>query len=373
MQVPNAAFEDRTQYLLAPEGGAVYTAADLERDFGAVEWRGCIRTAPDERVVLASGNVLDRLTDDPVPGMRWPVNFVRPHVSTLSFSGNTSGFNGDADALTAGLSIISGDILDCDVDDGASGTFNNPYLNRDHACKNSSTSNAFNIIEACVSDPNEFAYFENGGEACPWRDDFLPWTEIRPISGPNMNCPAAMLGLSDNRSQIIEKLDEMYPVPPGTHADLGLMWGLRMLSPQTEWANFFGQDRPANYDDAGARKILVLLTDGENFYPRLIEGYYGCREDRDNRRGSAGSCFVPDNIGVTSRDALDELMLDSCEAIREDYDIEIFTIAVDISSSRTINLLAECADDPNKAFNISAAEIGAAFESIAAREVRLTQ
>ena len=370
-QVPSAPFENRLQYLLEPEDEVVYTAAAMQEDFDLVEWRGCIRTAPDERIVSPGGNVLRRLTDEPVPGMRWHVNRLEPHLRTVGFSGNPSNFNGDADALAAGLDLVQGQILRCDPE--LSGVFSNPYLNTDHACTNNSNSNSFNTLDACVSDPNEFAFLNQGGDLCPWRTNIFPWTSIRPISGPNVNCPAAMLGLSEDRSQIIDKLDEMFPVPPGTHADIGLMWGLRMLSPRREWADFFGQSRPKGYNDPGARKILVLLTDGENFYPRLQEGYYGCREDSNSARGSAGPCFVPDSIGAPTRDALDGLMLDACDAIRDDYQVELFTIAVDITSNRTIDLLADCAASPDRAFNISASEIDAVFQTIAAQELRLLQ
>ena len=83
-RVPNAAFEDRTRYLLAPQEEINYTTEAMENDFGLVDWRGCIRTAPDERVVLSSGSVLNSLTDAPVPGMRWHVNFVAPHLSSIA-------------------------------------------------------------------------------------------------------------------------------------------------------------------------------------------------------------------------------------------------------------------------------------------------
>ena len=369
--VPSTAFENRSQYLLAPEDEIVYTTAQMQEDFQLVDWRGCIRTAPDERIVSPSGNVLRRLTDDPVPGMRWHANYLEPHLRTVPFSGSTSSFSGDADALAAGLGVEPGRALQCNPN--LPNVFNNSYLGEDHACAITPSSNTLNVAEACLSDPNEFAYFNQGGALCAWRDDIFPWTSIRPTAGPNMNCPVAMLGLSEDRGQIIDKLDEMYPVPPGTHADIGLMWSLRMLSPQSEWADFFGQSTPAGYTDPGNRKIMVLLTDGENFYPRLQEGYYGCSNNSNSARGSAGPCWVPGNIGAPNRDALDGLMIDACEAIREDYGIELFTIAVDITSSRTIDLLADCADDPNRAFNISASEINAVFDSIAAQELRLLQ
>ena len=368
-RVPLPAFENRLQYLLEPEDEVDYTAQAMQEDFGLVGWRGCIRTAPDERIVSAAGNVGQRLTDDPVNGMRWHVNMAEAQLRATPFSGNTSSFSGDLEALTAGLNVAPNEILLCNPN--VSGQFSNPYLDEDHACKNSSASTQINTLEACISDPNEFEYLNNGGNICPWRTNILPWNSIRSISGPNMNCPTSMLGLSEDREQIINKLDEMYLVPPGTQADIGLMWGLRMLSPRSEWADFFGQDRPTDYDAAGARKIMVLLTDGQNAFPNLVEGYYGCSVDSNNSRGESGPCWLPDSIGDPSNDSLDSLMLDSCDAIREDYNVELFTIAVDITDPRTINLLADCADDADRAFNISASEIDAVFESIAAQELVL--
>lgn len=369
--VPNSPFENRLQYLLEPEDEVDYTLDAMQEDFGLVGWRGCIRTAPDERIVSGAGNVSQRLTDEPVNGMRWHVNMAEPQLRATPFSGNTSSFTGDPEALMAGLNVAPTEILLCNPN--VSGQFSNPYLDQDHACKNSSASSQINTLEACISDPNEFEYLNQGGNICPWRSNILPWNSIRSISGPNMNCPAAMLGLSEDREQIIDKLDEMYLVPPGTQADIGLMWGLRILSPRREWADFFGQSRPTEYNAAGARKIMVLLTDGQNAFPNLVEGYYGCSVSSNNSRGESGPCWLPDSIGDPSNDSLDGLMLDSCDAIREDYDIELFTIAVDITDSRTINLLADCANNPDRTFNISASEIDAVFESIAAQELRLLQ
>lgn len=49
-----------------------------------------------------------------------------------------------------------------------------------------------------------------------------------------------------------------------TRTDIGMSWGWRTLSPQ--WKTVWGENAkdPAEYDDPKIRKIVVLMTDGEN-------------------------------------------------------------------------------------------------------------
>lgn len=364
--VPNPPFENRLRYLLEPENETAYTNEALISDFAPVAWRGCVRSAPDERIVSGAGGVSRALTDAPVPGMRWHVALLRPELESVIAP---SGFDESVDGpINASFTLDPGRIFRCRqrADNGAG----NIYNNADRACADTNRGN-LQFVEACVSDPNEFDYFREGGEACPWQENIFPWTQSRQISGPNQNCPAAMLGLSEDRGQLIDKLDEMYPVSGGTHMDIGLTWGLRMLSPRNEWANFFGQNLPTGYTDEGARKIMVLLTDGQNIPPNDYEGYYGCLEG--DTRGEAGECWQAPGVRNLSRNALNGLTLDACTEIRDTYGIDIFTIAVDITDQASISLLADCAGEPANAFNISASEIDAVFESIAAQELRLLQ
>lgn len=250
----------------------------------------------------------------------------------------------------------------------------NVYLNETQACASANGKPFDDVAEACVSDPNEFRYFQSGGKACKWQTNIAPWTSQKAISGPNINCPASMLGLSGDRGQIIGKLNEMYPVPGGTQADIGLMWGLRALSPRGSWTNFFGtggSGAPLPFKDPTVRKVMILLTDGKNEAPYHFEGYYGCTEGSD--RGQAGKCWKATGINSLDRSSLDGLMLDACQAIRNDYGVELYTIAVDISDAAATSLLANCADDPGRSFNITSAELDKTFSAIAARELRLTK
>ena len=363
--VPNAPFQDRVRYLLEPEEEVNYDPADLERDFAPVEWRGCIRSAPGERRVSNAGTVQSPLTDDVVRGFRWHASLIEPQLRDFAAPAS---FTGATNPVNAGFTINAGRIVQCSQPDASN--FNNVHMDVDRACINTANSNRIDLVEACVSDPSEFEYFRRGGAACPWQRDIFPWTFQRPISGPNQNCPVAMLGLSQDRAQLVDKLDEMYPVTGGTHMDVGLTWGLRMLSPRSEWANFFGQDRPTAYDDASTRKVLVLLTDGQNIAP-LIEGYYGCA--RNQQRGAAGPCWQAPDIGNLSPRSLNNLTADACTQIRDEYGIEVFTIAVDITNATALDILADCAGESDRAFNIRAAELDTVFQSIAARQLRLLE
>jgi len=360
---PNNPFQSRERYLLEPEAETNYARDDIVRDFAPVEWRGCIRAAPGERRVSNGGSVIAPLSDDPVSGMRWHASLIEPQLRSLPAP---SSFNGDTNPVDASFQINAGQIVQC-RQNGASAT-NNLHMDVDRACINNPGSNRINLVEACVSDPNEFDYFRSGGVACPWLRDIFPWTSSRTLAGPNQNCPVAMLGLSEDRSQLIDKLDEMYPVSGGTHMDVGLTWGLRVLSPRSEWSSFFGQDAPTAYDDSRTRKVLVLLTDGQNIAP-LVEGYYGC--SRPGNRGAAGPCWQSPSVGNLSGRSLNNLTRDACTQIRDEYGIEVFTIAVDITDRTALDILADCAGEEERAFNIRAAELETVFESIAARQLRL--
>lgn len=216
-----------------------------------------------------------------------------------------------------------------------------------------------------------------------------PFTDALPASGrwqahaiepganadPNDQCTAPMLGLSASREQIKRTLDRMRP-DGNTYQDVGLMWGMRMLSPRNEWASFFGTNgvnKPKPYDPSKTRKILILLTDGENVVGNGSELYYGCQAG-GNRNG-AGPCWSSPDVNPLNDNGLDALLLDSCRAARQTYNIELYTIAVDVTDANAITLLDTCAGGPNSARfeNIHGEDIESVLLSIAKESVRLTQ
>ncbi|MEM8799942.1 MAG: hypothetical protein AAGF15_07680, partial [Pseudomonadota bacterium] len=413
---PAPSIDNRLQYLRHQTGddlGTTITSQNqLDNLFRPVEWRGCVRSANGEIALNGSRNVTKRLTDQAPADMRWPVAYLDPALAPKwyptaycppSGGGGNGGNNNnqpnsgtqasfDRDTLAKPIAPLnlkySLDEFSRDFFQPASNNFNcqwrtkgllNCWQGHNRGRRNAfvpvtqpCTNNGHNLnrtINACVSDPNEFAYNRNGGELCRSHRNIIPWDEHDVVLGPNLNCPAAMLPLSSNRAQIIRKLDELYPAPGGTQADIGLMWGLRLLSSRSEWRPFFGysdEEAPLPFSNDNVRKIAILLTDGLNTSPEWYEGYYGCtRNNRQHLDDDKEDCWRSPNLQRLDTQALDNLMLDACDVMKTQYDVELFTIAVDISDSSAITKLRQCASDTTMAFNISAGELGDTFDSIA--------
>lgn len=252
--------------------------------------------------------------------------------------------------------------INCWQDTGAGRL--NPYLDRPGVCANYScqargTPVATTDIGPCVGDPNEPGLKNGTLKWCPWVSP-TQWTQQDPITGPNINCPTPMLGLSGNRKQVIETIDRMTPVVGGTHADVGLRWGLRSLSPNNGWPAFFGLPSAPGPFRGQDRKIMILITDGENQQAVDYPGYWGCK-------GHAN----PGCSGSPDKAALDDMMRNWCRAIRTDYNVEIFAIAVNFSNAQAVQLVRECAPDPGHFFNIDAAELKRVLNIIAGSVIRL--
>lgn len=216
----------------------------------------------------------------------------------------------------------------------------------------------------CVSDPNELEWNKTKGDAgwCPWKPKFA-WTSNQQIMGPNVVCPHPILGLSPNRSQVMETLDRMAPSYTNTHADVGLRWALRTLSPKPEWKDFFKVKSPiAPYAKAGVdtvtKKYVVLITDGENTQNSYMPGYWGCTS------GSGPGCS-----GTPSQTELNNRMISWCNAIKNDYKITLITIAVNVTNSTAVTLLKNCAgtkpDGTPYAYTVDANDLDRALQEIA--------
>lgn len=238
----------------------------------------------------------------------------------------------------------------------------NTFTDRDRMCQttgwNACTRDATVPLAptpACISDPNEWAWNSAGRPIC--QDTPLSaWTAFEATVGPNINCPVPMLGLSGSRTQVVQTINRMTPVPGGTHADVGLRWGLRALSPREGWASFFGisGNRPRPFGDENVKKAMILITDGENTQAEDFPGFWGCSDT--NAPGCSGA---PDQAELDTR------MLNWCREIREDRDVELYTVAVNIGNPAAVAKLAQCAGDPSRAFSVDASQLGDTLADIA--------
>ena len=59
--------------------------------------------------------------------------------------------------------------------------------------------------------------------------------------------------------------------------------------------------------------------------------------------------------------------------IRDDYGVELYTIAVDVDDADAETLLEDCAGDANNSFSVSSGELGDVFEALAKRTIHLSK
>lgn len=274
----------------------------------------------------------------------------------------------------------------------ANGT-RNAYYATTEACTNTSYWTATAPIEdktrspnrPCIADPNEIAYVAGGGRICKWEQNAFTgfnntswsanaaWTAQVPISGPNINCPVSILPLSSNRKQVLDKLNEMYPVPGGTMADVGILWGLRTLAPGGYWPKFWGlsgAQEPKPWKDAKTSKMAIVLTDGKNLAPTQYEGYYGCTDT--GRGGAAGNCWKSPNVAKLNDAAVNNLTLSACKQLRETYGVDLYFILVDVDDASAKQIAQDCAPDPDHAISTSSGQLSEVFKGLVATSLRIS-
>lgn len=380
-------------------GNLNQSAATLTTQFAPVGWRGCIsgtgetQTATDagmlnmkwdalrvqplnRQTTTQDGKSVTTLCDNwqgctsppspPPPPSGTQGNLGKPAKQAESFAFLNFGKNINQVACvnnrysctvnqcTSRSPSITG--LDC-WQESANGT-KNSFFNHtgSAACRWGGCQTDLNALQAwgCTSDYNEVTWNAGGGNWC-WFVDKTEWTDFKPISGPNLNCPMPMLGLSGSRSQLIDTIDRLSPSPGGTHADVGLRWGLRSLSPQAQWVSFFGHAAPKPFNTNQASKVMILMTDGANEQAVNFPGYWGCSDT------SAPGCTAsPD------RATLDARMITWCNEIRNTYKVELYTVAVNVTDTTAVNLLKQCVGNDNtRAFAVDASELSATFATIA--------
>jgi len=149
------------------------------------------------------------------------------------------------------------------------------------------------------------------------------------------SCGEEIRPLTSNTNLVKQTINAM-TADGNTYIPAGLAWGWRALDnrePLTEAASL-----PAGDTD----KVMVLMTDGENF--RSKDGILHNLRDGGNNADR-----------TTTR---------LCDRIKDD-DIQVFTIAYEVTDAPTRNLLRDCATSSSNFFNATnATELNAAFQAI---------
>jgi len=184
-----------------------------------------------------------------------------------------------------------------------------------------------------------------GSRLAPYneRADFSGRT-IPGLLNNQASCGTEIRPLTSNLNAVKETISSL-EADGNTYIPAGLAWGWRALDneqPLTEASTV-----PADNTD----KVMVLMTDGENFNSKngiLHNGDSRVDADRTTRR--------------------------ICESIKNE-EIQVFTIAYEVTDRPTQNMLRDCASGSSNFFNArNASELNKAFQAIGAslNETRLT-
>ena len=183
--------------------------------------------------------------------------------------------------------------------------------------------------------------------------------------GPNRGCVVRpVTPLSDDFTSLRTALTAM-PLAGDTNIPLGLMWGWHVLSPRLPYA-----DGKA-YTARNVRKILVLMTDGDNSLPTYTPPD---ALGNGNRHGSSYSPYGyiwRGDLGLTPaagnsspmRTALDNRMSTICTNMKA-AGVTVFTIQFAQGSTNKSNLV-RCADPAGFYNAVAARQLDDAFQSIA--------
>ena len=168
-----------------------------------------------------------------------------------------------------------------------------------------------------------------------------------PIPGlMNITCPSEITDLTTNQDTLDSAVDALY-ASGYTYIGAGLTWGWRMVSPDAPLTKGIAYENMDN-QKLKTKKFVILMTDGENTrapsYPK-----------HDS----------------TSNALANDLTQEVCTNIKAS-NIEVFTVAFQVTDATTLKMLQTCASSKNYAFN--AQDSGAlvmAFQSISNQISRL--
>ncbi len=175
----------------------------------------------------------------------------------------------------------------------------------------------------------------------------VPWNERVAYSGRkipglmNVRCGTEMRPLTTNMNAVKTTINAL-SARGNTYLPSGIAWGWRTLDtnePLTEARGPYA---------ANTHKVMIIMTDGANTKSKSGNWHGGNDVNKANRTTS-----------------------DMCTNVK-DSDIEVYTIAYEITDTATRNRMRNCATNSGMYFNASnAAELNAAFEEIGRNLIRV--
>ena len=179
---------------------------------------------------------------------------------------------------------------------------------------------------------------------------------ITSTQGPNVGCVnAPITPLTNQRAPLDAAIDALTP-NGSTHINGGMAWAWYTISPDAP----FTQATP--YNSTLFKKYVVLMTDGENTFQTF--GAYANLSD-----GKLGT--TNQTSAITQLNNRLKTVCDNMKALG----ITIFTVALEVTSQTSKDLLSYCATPPGRYFEAQSSDLTAVFSTIGGQisKVRIAQ
>ena len=161
----------------------------------------------------------------------------------------------------------------------------------------------------------------------------------------NRNCNRTYITpLTNNKTRLLERVD--FYASGWTLGNQGMVWGMRVLLPD------FPFEEGAPYSDNVTKRVIVMMTDGQNTMPGGSSGYsaYGATVDHSYTKSD-----------------LDDKFSQVCESAKNDHGVNVYTITFsDGVDSYTEQLFEDCASSVSNYYDVDeASDLAEAYDQIA--------
>ncbi|MGD9637502.1 MAG: pilus assembly protein TadG-related protein [Alphaproteobacteria bacterium] len=201
-------------------------------------------------------------------------------------------------------------------------------------------------------------------------------------SGPNKDCPRALVPLSSDKQLLLDEIAAMSPWGSnGTMSHMGIFWGTETLTPEAPF------DEGVDWGDEEWNKALIIMTDGINTLTQQHYQYntsetsssHYCRNPTTQRpvasswpNGGPWTHFSGEGYPVddgllplgsgTKAQKYNNMMTllntytaETCEYAKS-KGIIVYTITFQLTNTTIQDLYRNCATDPSKYFNSPTSE-----------------
>lgn len=201
----------------------------------------------------------------------------------------------------------------------------------------------------------------------PWETEGLNGADDHTVCNnrrtPNLGCPERnpIVPLSSDKTRLETAIDDLvFWCRGGTLGNIGAVWGWRTLSDKKPF------DQGSDYDNTKWRKVLVMMTDGNNQIWK--------KPGIDAVSDFSAYGRVPNDLGATRGAALTEAenrMRQVCTRMKN-KGIIIYSITFGVADTETQNLYQDCAGNGGRYINTSSGpQLINAFNDIASELSRL--